>query len=213
MHPYHTSTLPVRQPPSAESRKEVYNTAGVQERWKQRCEHVADAEEPGQAGVDGAGNLGSLPPPPLVNGLPPDGNNTKRARLSEFQSTVDSRRLEGQEQQAPARAGRRQHHADISQPAQVAAYTLQLPPAQQSPAEQVPAERGASQLASQALQRPVTLPEAIRMTNSRKTVPADSSMPTGHPIAPVHSPLGPPVPGKSHLPLIQPVHLLMAAVQ
>ena len=208
MHLYHTSTLPVRQAPGAESRKEVYNTAGAQERWKQRSERVADAEEPGQAGVDGAGNLGSLPPPPLVNGLPPDGNNTKRAKLSKPQSTVDSRRLEGQKQQAPARAGRRQHHADISQPVQVAAHTLQLPPAQQSLAEQ-----GASQLASQAPQRPVTLPEAIWMTTSRKTVPADSSVPTGHPIAPVHSPLGPPVPGKSHLPLIQPVHLLMAALQ
>ena len=171
------------------------NTAGARERRRQQVESVP--EEADEPGVDRVGDLGCLPPPPLVNGLRPGPGHTASARPAQPASAPVSkpvsRHTEEQKQPAPARSERSQHQAEVSQRAQVAAKSTQPAPAQQAPAE-----HGASPPVPPAKERPGTLLEAIMSSRHQQAAPATKVLPT-EPTPPIHSPLGPPVSGKSGL--------------
>lgn len=170
--------------------KHVCSPAGAKERWRRQVEPVTGhAEVPRR---DGVVKLGQLPPPPLVNGLPPGAGHTEPAKLSQPHSEIVDGRTEEQEQQVSARAEQGQRLAHDSRPAQVAASSTQLAPAQQAPAE-----RSASQPSSQARQRPEAVAEAIVSARHHEAAPARRALPTAEQALPMHSPLGPPVPGKS----------------
>ena len=170
----------------------VCSTAGAKERWRRQVEHTTGyAEEPQQ---DGAVALGQLPPPPLVNGLQPGAGQTKQARLSQPHSEFVVGRSNEQEQQVSARIEQGHWNAKDSQPAQGAVGSSQLAPAQQAPAERSP-----PRVASQARQRPRTVPEAIVRATHPEAAHARRALPAAEHARPVHSPLGPPVPGKSRI--------------
>ncbi len=144
------------------------------------------------------GDLGQLPPPPLVNGLQPGPGHTASARPAQPVSTPVSkpvsRHTEEHKQQALARPERTQHHAEGSQRAQKSAGSTQPAPAQQAPAEP-----SAAQPALPERQPLGTWPEVSPVTGNGKGTSAARSMPAAEAVNPIHSPLGPPVSGKSRL--------------
>ena len=186
----------------------VSNTAGTKDRWRRQIESVRDDSELDHEGLDGATKAVCLPPPPLINGMQPDGRHSRSARPSELPSKPASRHTGEYQHQPPARAEPVRSYTEQTQSAPVAAASSALPPA-----KQVPAERGASHKLSQAKQKgPEALLGGSQEAGGRNAAPALGLVPTADAAAPIHSPLGPPVPGKSVDLFTEPLHPISSSL-
>ena len=217
-----------------------YIKAGTKEEWRERAEHLADAQEHAHDRVDA---LGHLPSPPLINGvLPQLGHmDTAQQQHPDLHGRSASRQAHEQGQQAAKGIEHTQQYSENGQRTQGEARSSETAPAQnaapqhthtQDPvhgrqklkgllglgrpsaglAQSGAAEAGESSGIALALdeaakqdrepphQYGVQKVHALLAPTGSKATPIQKRVSAAAQERPIHSPLGPPVPGKRPLP-------------